>query len=74
MKFKDQYKHLFLCLFISYTYLDFSETNPCEKNEFNCLNGSCLINTKLCDGTKDCDDGSDEMHCGMYMTHVCYVT
>lgn len=32
----------------------------CEDNMFTCSDGSCIHPETLCDGYKDCDDGSDE--------------
>lgn len=37
---------------------------PCLSNEFKCNDGLCLHLTKLCDGQKDCSEGSDEANCG----------
>lgn len=31
-----------------------------RSNEFQCLSGECIANSKLCDGTNDCKDESDE--------------
>ena len=37
----------------------------CEETEFSCVTGGqCVLNTVQCDGTTDCDDGSDEYLCG----------
>ncbi|XP_072900920.1 enteropeptidase [Hemitrygon akajei] len=36
---------------------------PCSPNEYRCRNGQCLTMRKLCDGQRDCEDGSDENHC-----------
>ncbi|XP_077441221.1 low-density lipoprotein receptor-like isoform X1 [Vanacampus margaritifer] len=35
-----------------------------EQLEFRCKDGSCIPSEKLCDRHSDCDDGSDEQHCG----------
>lgn len=43
----------------------------CEKNEFKCTDGTCISNTKHCDGNKDCPNGADELFCGMYV--FCYI-
>ena len=32
----------------------------CEESEFSCRDGSCVPRDFLCDGTRDCLDGSDE--------------
>ncbi|XP_061539725.1 low-density lipoprotein receptor-related protein 8-like isoform X3 [Phycodurus eques] len=35
-----------------------------EQLEFRCNDGSCITSEKLCDRHSDCNDGSDEQHCG----------
>lgn len=35
----------------------------CGKNKFRCSNGGCISKTKVCNGRKDCKDGSDEIDC-----------
>ncbi|XP_031762630.1 basement membrane-specific heparan sulfate proteoglycan core protein isoform X7 [Xenopus tropicalis] len=40
------------------------ETRQCRRDEARCPNGQCIPRDYLCDGEKDCKDGSDEMHCG----------
>uniref|UniRef100_A0A8C5WSN8 Basement membrane-specific heparan sulfate proteoglycan core protein n=1 Tax=Laticauda laticaudata TaxID=8630 RepID=A0A8C5WSN8_LATLA len=37
---------------------------PCRKEEAMCSNGQCIRRDFLCDGERDCTDGSDELHCG----------
>ncbi|KAJ8302814.1 hypothetical protein KUTeg_019210 [Tegillarca granosa] len=37
------------------------EPTPCQDDEFECVNEAICIDSRLkCDGTKQCDDGSDE--------------
>ncbi|XP_069046900.1 transmembrane protease serine 9 [Lepisosteus oculatus] len=43
-------------------YRAFSRDSPCPK-QFQCSNGRCVPLKKLCDGVKDCTDGSDEAKC-----------
>jgi hypothetical protein len=31
-----------------------------RSSEFHCKSGKCIDDTLVCDGIKDCDDGSDE--------------
>ena len=36
----------------------------CPDNAFECKNGkTCILDRHRCDGSKDCDDGSDEAGC-----------
>lgn len=42
-----------------YTYL-FAEQNTCEDGKFRCLSGQCIWNHGICNGRRDCEDGSDE--------------
>jgi hypothetical protein len=42
----------------------------CRNNEFLCSNGeSCIPQGWVCDRTKDCSDGSDELSCGGKQSH-----
>ncbi|XP_026201282.1 very low-density lipoprotein receptor-like isoform X2 [Anabas testudineus] len=35
----------------------------CQGREVKCSDGSCIPRQSVCDGNKDCDDGSDEYQC-----------
>uniref|UniRef100_A0A670K7D7 Heparan sulfate proteoglycan 2 n=1 Tax=Podarcis muralis TaxID=64176 RepID=A0A670K7D7_PODMU len=37
---------------------------PCRKDEAVCSNKQCIPRDYLCDGERDCSDGSDESRCG----------
>lgn len=39
----------------------------CADNQYPCADGfHCVVETYLCDGDKDCADGSDESRCCMF--------
>lgn len=38
----------------------------CQGREVKCSDGSCIPRQSVCDGNKDCDDGSDEYQCSEY--------
>ncbi|XP_041129698.1 basement membrane-specific heparan sulfate proteoglycan core protein-like isoform X5 [Polyodon spathula] len=37
---------------------------PCRVDEAVCQSGQCILRDYLCDGERDCGDGSDELNCG----------
>uniref|UniRef100_A0A8C9RVS8 Transmembrane serine protease 15 n=1 Tax=Scleropages formosus TaxID=113540 RepID=A0A8C9RVS8_SCLFO len=39
------------------------QPEPCAAGLFQCLSGSCVANTSLCNGHPDCADASDEAEC-----------
>ncbi|XP_017764096.1 PREDICTED: sortilin-related receptor-like [Eufriesea mexicana] len=39
------------------------ESKVCREHQFQCLNGDCIQNSWVCDGSNDCLSGEDEMHC-----------
>lgn len=47
---------------LSYTVGGFSQTS-CKQDEFQCLNGKCILERWACNGHSECEDGSDEVFC-----------
>lgn len=45
--------------------LVFSEghEHPCDEGFYNCSTGRCIRAGLVCDGTPECEDGSDEDNC-----------
>lgn len=39
-------------------------TSKCSKNDHKCDGVWCIHSSWLCDGERDCRDGSDERNCG----------
>ena len=40
-----------------------TKTRTCASSEFQCEDGSCILQARRCDGDQDCSDNSDEMNC-----------
>ncbi|KAH8254893.1 hypothetical protein KR038_007739 [Drosophila bunnanda] len=40
-----------------------SEDTRCDAGQFQCGDGGCILQAKMCDRRGDCKDGSDELHC-----------
>lgn len=38
-------------------------SRPCSESEFRCNDGRCIPESKVCDGTIQCNDGLDESQC-----------
>ncbi|XP_056158189.1 basement membrane-specific heparan sulfate proteoglycan core protein [Lampris incognitus] len=41
-----------------------SPPGPCRADQATCQSGECIPRDYLCDGERDCSDGSDEFRCG----------
>ncbi|XP_025084894.1 MAM and LDL-receptor class A domain-containing protein 2-like isoform X1 [Pomacea canaliculata] len=43
-----------------------TDTTPrvCATSQYQCANGDCIDQSRYCDFSKDCSDGSDELTCG----------
>ncbi|XP_012284613.1 sortilin-related receptor [Orussus abietinus] len=40
----------------------------CREHQFQCYNGECIEESWVCDGSRDCQSGEDELHCdGIHM-------
>uniref|UniRef100_A0A182QPA6 Basement membrane-specific heparan sulfate proteoglycan core protein n=1 Tax=Anopheles farauti TaxID=69004 RepID=A0A182QPA6_9DIPT len=37
--------------------------SACAANEATCMNGECILKSLICNGRRDCADGSDEVEC-----------
>ncbi|GBN99719.1 hypothetical protein AVEN_70397-1 [Araneus ventricosus] len=40
------------------------DIKPCKVDQFRCSNSQCIDGHGLCDGSRNCYDGSDERLCG----------
>lgn len=39
------------------------DDDQCAENEFLCDDDKCILKSHECDGTVDCNDGTDELNC-----------
>lgn len=62
-------KCYFHVLFSSNFFLSFTgnvideDDDQCAENEFMCDHDKCILKVQECDGTVDCNDGTDELNC-----------
>lgn len=49
-----------------------ADHSTCLQNEFNCTNGLCINSSRVCDGSDDCGDFSDEIICGKNLMSLKY--
>jgi len=56
---------MLMCVFFVAEALPTEAPPPsCSPREFTCSDGSCVDEQLICDGNRDCRDGSDEVDCG----------
>lgn len=41
----------------------------CQSGSTHCGNGTCIADSKRCNGVQDCSTGSDEIECGQLLIH-----
>ncbi|XP_037037177.1 basement membrane-specific heparan sulfate proteoglycan core protein isoform X11 [Bradysia coprophila] len=52
------------CLRRTYeNFYDDDDDDQCAENEFLCDHDKCILKSHECDGTVDCNDGTDELNC-----------
>ena len=61
---------------MTYILLSFPYTaQRCDSNDYECDSGECIDDDRVCDGTEDCSNGSDEDNCsgGKSATGLLYI-
>ena len=53
-------------MYLNVLHFPFIATSNCTSSQFTCVSGGCIPSAKKCDGTHDCQDGSDEAGCGEF--------
>lgn len=48
-----------------------SADTRCDAGQFQCRDGGCILQAKMCDGRGDCKDSSDELDCGEHGWNQC---
>ncbi|KAJ8703773.1 hypothetical protein PYW07_013067 [Mythimna separata] len=61
---------LFCAVISSDVYTVAQLTTLCSTHEHNCVDGSCVRFSALCDGKNDCPDGGDELGCDKNTTET----
>lgn len=60
----------FVQLFFTGNKID-EDDYQCGENEFMCDHDKCILKSHECDGTVDCNDGTDELNCPQHQGLCC---
>ena len=54
-------------------FLCVNKSAVCQRRQFACLNGNCVMDMQVCDKENDCGDNSDESSalCGKLKVQIC---
>jgi len=58
------FSYVDVCFFVAEALPTEAPPPSCSPREFTCSDGSCVDEQLICDGNRDCRDGSDEVDCG----------
>lgn len=56
-------------------FLCVNKSAVCQRRQFACLNGNCVLDMQVCDKENDCGDNSDESSalCGKLSYQLCWL-
>lgn len=56
-------------------FLCVNKSAVCQRRQFACLNGNCVLDMQVCDKENDCGDNTDESSalCGKLSYQLCWM-